>query len=227
MSPTPIAVLLVEDNPDDVALFREMLAGLQSDPFRPAAFALTVAGSLREAREWLGRGPCDLILFDLNLPDSRGMATIEAMAAHAAAIPAIILTGLDDDGLAREALKLGGQDYLVKGELTPMFLKRAVDYAIERFKILKQREDLVARLRKALDEIKTLRGIVPICANCKRIRDDQGYWEQLEAYLHAHSQVQFSHGICPECSRLLYGIDTVAADQERKSNPDSAVENHE
>jgi GAF domain-containing protein len=56
-----------------------------------------------------------------------------------------------------------------------------------------------ARLADALEHVKTLRGLLPICAWCKRIRDDQGYWSQVEAYLHAHSDVDFTHGICPEC----------------------------
>lgn len=60
------------------------------------------------------------------------------------------------------------------------------------------------RLQKALDEVKTLRGIVPICANCKNIRDDQGYWNQVEQYVGKHSEARFSHGICPDCFAKLY-----------------------
>jgi len=60
-------------------------------------------------------------------------------------------------------------------------------------------------LQKALyDDIRTLRGILPICANCKKIRDDQGYWSQVEEYVRDHTEVQFSHGICPECMKKLY-----------------------
>ncbi len=61
------------------------------------------------------------------------------------------------------------------------------------------------RLRTALDEIKTLRGVIPICSHCKKIRDDAGSWAQLEAYLIRHSDAQFSHGICPECLVRHYG----------------------
>jgi hypothetical protein len=59
-------------------------------------------------------------------------------------------------------------------------------------------------LEKSLIEIKRLRGILPICAACKKIRDDQGYWHQVEMYLHEHSDVEFSHSICPDCARKLY-----------------------
>jgi len=63
------------------------------------------------------------------------------------------------------------------------------------------------KLRKALDEIKTLRGIIPICSHCKQIRDDKGLWKQIEEYIHAHSDASFSHGICPDCMRKHYPED--------------------
>ena len=53
-------------------------------------------------------------------------------------------------------------------------------------------------------KVKTLRGLVPSCAGCKKIRDDKGYWNQLEAYIEDHSEAEFSHGLCPECSRRIY-----------------------
>jgi hypothetical protein len=59
-------------------------------------------------------------------------------------------------------------------------------------------------LRQALDQIKTLRGIIPICMCCKKIRDDQGYWNQLELFVSKHTEAEFSHGICPECLDKLY-----------------------
>jgi PAS domain S-box-containing protein len=67
-----------------------------------------------------------------------------------------------------------------------------------------EREKLVGELQKAFSEIKTLKGILPICASCKRIRDDKGYWNQIEAYIRDRSDAQFSHGICPECREKLY-----------------------
>lgn len=63
---------------------------------------------------------------------------------------------------------------------------------------------LIERLQKALAEIKTLRGLLPICMHCKKIRDDQGFWQQIEAYVHKHSEARFSHSICPSCVKLHY-----------------------
>ena len=76
------------------------------------------------------------------------------------------------------------------------------------FRNLKKNEDELRTqrddLQQALDEIKTLKGILPICANCKKIRDDEGYWNQIEGYIREHSQADFSHGICPDCAKKLY-----------------------
>jgi PAS domain S-box-containing protein len=67
-----------------------------------------------------------------------------------------------------------------------------------------ERERLIQKLQQALSEVKTLRGFLPICAACKKIRDDKGYWNQIESYLRDHSEANFSHGICPQCARRLY-----------------------
>ena len=76
--------------------------------------------------------------------------------------------------------------------------------AIERNRTEKERDNLIEELRTALDEVKTLRGLIPICVHCKSIRDDAGYWNKIEEYLLDHSDAQFTHGICPECARKLY-----------------------
>ncbi|MFH0725824.1 MAG: DUF3365 domain-containing protein [Pseudomonadota bacterium] len=66
------------------------------------------------------------------------------------------------------------------------------------------REKMVGELKTALDNIKTLKGLLPICSSCKKIRDDKGYWNQIEGYIETHSEAEFSHGICPECAKKLY-----------------------
>ncbi len=66
------------------------------------------------------------------------------------------------------------------------------------------REKLIKKLQDALDNIKVLHGIIPICASCKKIRDDKGYWNQIESYIKEHSEADFTHGICPDCAKKLY-----------------------
>lgn len=74
----------------------------------------------------------------------------------------------------------------------------------ERKRVETEREKLLLELQEALARVKTLSGLLPICSSCKKIRDDHGYWTQIEAYLHEHSEAEFSHGICPECAATLY-----------------------
>lgn len=83
-------------------------------------------------------------------------------------------------------------------------LNRAQQEIERRKKVEREKEGLIADLQQALSEIKTLRGFLPICAHCKKIRDDEGYWQQLEMYIQTHSDAKFSHGICPECMDIHY-----------------------
>ncbi|MBN2705341.1 MAG: PAS domain S-box protein [Deltaproteobacteria bacterium] len=98
----------------------------------------------------------------------------------------------------------------VEAYSSPIFLgERQVLFSIihdisARKKIEREKEELIVRLEKALEEVKVLSGLLPICASCKNIRDDQGYWQQIEAYLGEHAEVEFTHGICPDCIRKLY-----------------------
>jgi len=67
-----------------------------------------------------------------------------------------------------------------------------------------EREKIISELQQALSQVKTLRGLRPICASCKKIGDDKGYWHQVELYVRDHTRAEFSHGICPECAKKLY-----------------------
>jgi hypothetical protein len=75
---------------------------------------------------------------------------------------------------------------------------------VRRNKIEQQRKMILIEREKALDEVKILRGLLPICASCKKIKDDEGYWIQIESYIKNHSEAEFTHGICPECVEKLY-----------------------
>lgn len=90
-------------------------------------------------------------------------------------------------------------------EVTRSETERALARDIaERRRAEKEKEKLIRQLRHALAEVTTLSGLLPICSSCKKIRDDEGYWNQIEMYLQKHSGAQFSHGICPDCAQRLY-----------------------
>jgi hypothetical protein len=74
----------------------------------------------------------------------------------------------------------------------------------DRKRFEREQERLILELQQALAKVRTLSGLLPICANCKNIRDDKGYWIQIEAYIHEHSEADFTHGICPQCKKVLY-----------------------
>jgi DNA-binding NtrC family response regulator len=193
METTVITALLIEDNPDDAVLIEKYLRAS-----RKIKYNVIHVERLADGLESLKRVRFDVILLDLMLPDGPlGIKTFEAVHAQASHIPIIVLTGNDDDDLAVEAVHKGAQDYLVKGMVTGPTLGRAIRYAIERRKLLTQLED-------SMTEIKLLRGFLPICVRCKKIRDDKGYWTQVDVYIRNHSEVEFSHGICPVCAMELY-----------------------
>ena len=87
---------------------------------------------------------------------------------------------------------------------TPVGMWAIVHDITERRRKAAEREELIAELQQALSEVKTLSGLLPICSSCKKIRDDKGYWNQIESYITSHSDALFSHGICPECAKNLY-----------------------
>ena len=73
-----------------------------------------------------------------------------------------------------------------------------------RISYAQEREKLIDSLQAALDQVKTLSGLLPICSQCKKIRDDSGYWQQIEKYVQEHSRAEFSHSLCPQCAHKLY-----------------------
>ena len=86
-------------------------------------------------------------------------------------------------------------------------VSRMIEYTLDitkRKQIETERNQLIKNLQASMAKIKTLSGMLPICASCKKIRDDKGYWNQIETYLRNHSKAEFSHGICPECAQKLY-----------------------
>lgn len=186
-----LKALLIEDNPDDVFLLREFLRRADGNKF-----TLESAEDLASGLDRLSREGIDVVLLDLSLPDSFGLETFVSVHEQAPAVPILLLTGLDDEELAIKAVQMGAQDYLVKGRVDRNLLVRAMRYAIERNK-------LVHELKEALAKIKTLRGLIPICAWCRKIRDDEGYWSMIETYIRKHTEADFTHGICPECMAKL------------------------
>jgi diguanylate cyclase (GGDEF)-like protein len=162
-------VLLVEDNPGDARLVREVL-----HDGAPGEFIVEVAVSLQQALESLAPAVdgVDVVLLDLSLPDSQGLETYRALHARGPTIPILVLSGLDDEGVALKAVNEGAQDFLRKGRVDSELLPRALRYAIERNAMLMQVRQLAVA-----DELTGLfnrRGFIMLADHQRSLADRKG-----------------------------------------------------
>jgi PleD family two-component response regulator len=149
--------------------------------------------------------PPDLILLDILMPDIDGFEVLRRLQAHEEYrdIPVIILSALSETAQRVEGLKLGAVDFISKPFEAEELLARVQTHLTLR-RLRGRLEQQSNELREALGKVKLLSGLFPICAYCKKIRDDKGYWNQIELYIRDHSQAEFSHGICPECLKINF-----------------------
>lgn len=146
-----------------------------------------------------------LAVFDWMMPGLDGLDLCRRIRSreNGAYIYTILLTGKTDKESLVEALDAGADDFLTKPVNGAELRSRvAVGQRIVRYEATLAEK--IVELEDALGKIKTLRGLLPICASCKRVRDDQGYWNQLDTYVRDHSDAEFSHSICPTCQEVLY-----------------------
>jgi C4-dicarboxylate-specific signal transduction histidine kinase len=135
MKQKALQILLVEDNAGDVRLLREMFS-----QEKPGSFQLTCVLRMREAESHLAKGGVDVVLLDMGLPDEHGLDTLRRAHLAAPGVPVIVLTGLDDEVLAAQAMNEGAQDYLIKGQIENRALPRALRHAIERHRMQAETE---------------------------------------------------------------------------------------
>jgi len=133
MAPQHLSILVVEDNPGDARLLVEHLREAKADDLRTEQ-----VDTLAAALQRLSADRFDLVLLDLTLPDARGLKTFGAVHAAAPEVPVVVLTGMEDDGLALQAVRDGAQDYLVKGQVDGHRLLQAIRYAVERQRLLER-----------------------------------------------------------------------------------------
>jgi signal transduction histidine kinase len=138
-------ILLVEDNPGDARLLRDMLneEGLHDTE-------LPLAARMAEAEKYLADHAVDTILLDLGLPDAQGLGAVRRARAAAPGVPLVVLTGLDDETLAAQALQEGAQDYLVKGQIEARGLLRVLRYAVERKRLERLKDEFIATVSHEL-----------------------------------------------------------------------------
>jgi len=193
-----IRVLLVDDDEDDYFITKELLAECEG-----TRFLLDWVDNYEDGLAIIPAGEYDIFLIDYYLGDGNGLDLLREVTDRGCRVPVIILTGLGDREVDLNAMRAGAADYLVKGRIDSPLLERSIRYSIERKRAEEERERLIAELQDALTKIKTLGGLLPICSSCKKIRDDTGYWNQVEVYIRDHTDADFTHGLCPECYESL------------------------
>ncbi|MEE8329367.1 MAG: response regulator [Thermodesulfovibrionia bacterium] len=194
-----IRILLVDDEKDDYVIIRDLLTEIEG-----TRYDIEWTKSYDAALETVERNEHDVYLFDYRLGKRTGLELLREAIARGCRPPIILITGQGDHDVDIEAMKTGAFDYMVKGEISAPLLERSIRYAIEHKRAEIEREKIILELQDALAKVKTLSGLLPICASCKKIRDDKGYWNQIEAYIAEHSDAEFSHGICPGCAKKIY-----------------------
>ena len=194
-------ILVTDDDPDILLLTSELL--------RKAGYEVLEASTGKECLEAVQAQHPDLVLLDVMLPDTTGTDLCRQIKADESLqdIFVILMSGVQTSSeYQADGLNVGAEGYIVKPVTSKELLarvqsmvriKRAEDALREKEK---EQQELILKLQEALAEIKTLKGFIPICASCKKIRDDEGYWNQLEAYISRHTEAVFSHGLCPECA---------------------------
>lgn len=184
-------LLIVDDTPVNLKILNNVLCD---------KYEVVLANNGQEALRLVHRQIPDMILLDVMMPEMNGFEVCRILKEQEALkdIPVIFLTALVEEADEARGFEAGAVDYITK-PFKPAILLHRISTQLE----LKMQKNALARknveLEEALTRVKELSGLLPICMMCKKIRDDSGYWNQLETYISRHSKALFSHGLCPEC----------------------------
>jgi PleD family two-component response regulator len=223
-----VRILILEDTASDAALMEYELQSAGLD------FVSRIVSNRKDYLAELDNFSPDIILSDYNLPQYDGVKALNDVRAKLPDIPFILVTGAIGENLAIDIFINGANDYVMKNRLQRLApaVQRALEEAGE-IKARKEAETALRKahdeleiqikqrtaelrieieerkrteesLREALSRIKTLSGLLPICASCKKIRDNNGTWIHIESYIKNNTDADFTHGVCPECAIKLY-----------------------
>jgi len=201
----PATILIVED---ECIIAMELQVRLEG-------FGYNVPVIVSTGEEAVGQATVscpDLVLMDITLKGDMDGVEAADIIREKCGVPVVFLTANADEQTMQRAKITGPFGYLFKPFEERMLYatiemalykasaqKQLHAYSKELEKGVQERDRLIFDLKEALDKVKVLSGLLPICAYCKQIRDDAGYWSQIESYISRHSDAEFSHGICPDC----------------------------
>jgi CheY-like chemotaxis protein len=190
-------ILVVDDIPTNIQLLATVLD--------TQGYQICEATHGAQALELVQDVVPDLILLDIEMPEMDGYEVCRRLKTdpNLRDIPVIFLTARTDPEDIVKGFKAGAVDYVLKPFNTEELLARVHTHvSLKRARDLEHK--LIAALRESLAHVKELKGLIPICANCKKVRNDEGFWQQVESYISVRSDATFSHGICPDCIEVLY-----------------------
>jgi DNA-binding response OmpR family regulator len=184
-------ILLVDDRKANLIALERSLKGIEAECFHAIsgnnALALTLEHEFA------------LALIDVQMPDMDGFETVRLMRSDSKTelLPIIFISAIySDEFYLIKGIESGAVDFLIKPVNTKILKGKTTIF----LKMYQQRKEL----EEALNKVEILHGLLPICSFCKSIRDDQGYWSQIDEYIAKHSDVDFSHSICPDCMKKYY-----------------------
>lgn len=191
-------ILIAEDDMTSHRVLKAVLEKWQFD--------VIPAENGRQAWDILnGDDSIDCAVLDWMMPELDGLEVIGKIRASEKlkGMYIILLTAKGQASDVVAGLDAGANDYITK-PFNKEDLKARIRVGERVVHLQRELKGRIAELEAAINQIKTLKGLIPMCASCKKIRDDSGYWEEVEEYVMKHSEAEFSHGICPECMNKLY-----------------------
>lgn len=197
MKPKPnseIRILVVDDNPEIVRSTEHLL--------KHAGYSTATASNGAEAMQVIQTFRPELALTDRDMPEMDGIELCRRIKSDPGLdniFVIIVSAAFTRTEEQSEGLEMGADSYIARPIANRELLAR-VDAYVRILRLYRELRDKNTELEAALAKVKLLSGMLPICSGCKKIRDDKGYWNQVENYVQKHSEATFTHGLCPECS---------------------------
>ena len=200
VNPTEIRILVMDDDADVARGTAHLL--------ERAGYVTSLASSGREAMRMMHTFHPHLVLADRDMPEMDGVALCRRIKGDPAwaDVFVVLISGIYTKSEEQVAGLDSGADSYIARPIANRELMARVDAFVRILRLNCALREKNAELAAALAKVKLLSGLLPICAGCKKIRDDQGYWSQLESYVTKHSEATFSHGLCPDCAQKHFGI---------------------
>lgn len=193
MENSKIHILVVDDDPDILFATARLM--------KKEGFIVTTATNGKECFKQVHDNKPDIILLDVELPDMLGTDICSKIKSDSRLnkIYIMMLSGnCTSSGQQADGLDKGADGYIAR-PVSNRELRARVHSMVRLVHSERKCDQYILELEQALEKVKLLSGIIPICMHCKQIRDDKGYWDELEIFIEKHSEAQFSHGICEKC----------------------------